>query len=50
MDRNFFKPVKTYPSWVYNADTNTWESPIGNPDNLDKSFWNEDDGVWHDVP
>tara|TARA_R110000824_G_scaffold13840_1_gene59561 strand:- start:4912 stop:5244 length:333 start_codon:yes stop_codon:yes gene_type:complete len=46
----FFKPVKTYPSWVYNADTNTWESPIGNPDNLDKSFWNEDDGVWHDVP
>ena len=47
-DGSKFIPPQLFPSWIYNAGTNSWESPIGNPDNLHSGRWNEDTQTWWD--
>jgi|TARA_R100000322_G_scaffold128267_2_gene84512 hypothetical protein len=50
-DGTNFHPPQPYPSWVYNAGTNSWEAPTppGNPDNLEPGYWNEEAGNWWDT-
>ena len=59
-DNNIFLPPKPYPSWVKDISTASWQSPIGNPPELNAEqtsqneddthrwiyIWNEDDQSW----
>jgi len=47
---SIFNPPKPFPSWILNTETNEWESPIGNPNNLHQNYWNEAEGIWNPGP
>lgn len=45
-DRDAFIPPKTFPSWVLDESTCTWETPIPRPDNERVYDWNEETQSW----
>jgi len=45
-----FNPVQPFPSWTLNTETNKWEAPVPNPENLSTSYWNEEEGKWNPGP
>lgn len=46
-DGNKFWPVKPYPSWIKNEESNHWHPPVTMPEyNLNKYVWNEDTMSW----
>lgn len=45
--RDKFIPMKPYPSWVYDADSNTWQPPVPFPaDATQPHDWDEITQVW----
>lgn len=47
--RDAFIPPQPYPSWVLNANTLTWESPVPYPQN-GSCTWDEATQSWKDIP
>lgn len=50
-DRDAFIPQKTFPSWVLNEETCSWEPPVSKPDipNRDEKthiLWDEETVSW----
>lgn len=45
-----FLSPKPYSSWILNVEKAIWESPLGNPPDIDKGTtyyeWNEDNKTW----
>ena len=41
-----FYARKPYPSWVWNAETLTWSSPVPYPDNGKSYYWDEPTTSW----
>lgn len=45
--RDLFIPVKPYPSWSYDEDSNTWQPPVSFPaDATEPHSWDEITQVW----
>lgn len=45
--RDKFIPMKPYPSWTYNADSNTWQPPVPFPANATQPHdWDEVTQAW----
>tara|TARA_R100001086_G_C11776771_1_gene242434 strand:- start:23 stop:595 length:573 start_codon:yes stop_codon:yes gene_type:complete len=41
-ENDIFKPVKPFPSWVWNNETLNWEAPMEKPEGVDDRWgWNE---------
>jgi hypothetical protein len=40
------KPLKPYPSWVWDNTLNAWTAPNPLPDNVWIYLWNENDVSW----
>jgi hypothetical protein len=47
--RDAFIGVKTYPSWVLNEETCTWQASIAYPEDGKYYIWNEDMFNWKEV-
>jgi hypothetical protein len=48
-EKDVFIPAKTYPSWVLNETTYTWEAPISAPNDGKAYIWNEDILNWVEI-
>lgn len=40
------RPPQPYPSWVWNTDTQSWESPVEYPEDDKYYEWNEETQSW----
>lgn len=40
------RPTQPYPSWIYNTDTYSWESPTPYPEDGERYIWDEDTQSW----
>jgi hypothetical protein len=45
-DGTKFIPPQPYPSWTYNAETNSWEAPVPYPTDGGSYRWDEDTLSW----
>lgn len=43
-----FRPIKQYPSWIWNGVENRWDPPIQNPGG--NVYWDEELGNWEPIP
>jgi len=44
---NVFMPPPPYPSWIFDLNTKTWQSPVPRPDDgIQKFLWNESEKKW----
>jgi hypothetical protein len=44
----YWRPLATYPSWVWNADSREWEAPIPEPEPTEEllHYWDEGTVSW----
>lgn len=50
-DGSKFWPLKPYPSWIKNAESNEWQAPVSIPENIPhKYIWSEDTASWKLAP
>lgn len=45
-ENGIFIKVKTYPSWLWNDELSTWESPKGPCPDVFTKIWDEDSQEW----
>lgn len=46
-----FRQPKPYPSWIWNAETKTWNAPVPHPDDVENFYtWNEQNQQWNVYP